>query len=207
MLFGPFWYVFWIGNLLLGTAVPLLLLAAFPRRPKVVGLAGLMIAALFLSVRLNIVIPGLTRPELEGLQHAFTDQRLTFSYFPSTTELLVGLFVVAFGVGLFFLGQWLLPITGLWILGLDWLLFTQNTIVLGLATPLLVILGFIGGTLGTYVFQSRFAGDRGPSAWLKSLLAGIVVGVPFPLAGTFVGGWILFNSGLASLRDRFLRRN
>ena len=103
--------------------------------------------------------------------------------------------------------QWLLPITGLWILGLDWLLFTQNTIVLGLATPLLVILGFIGGTLGTYVFQSRFAGDRGPSAWLKSLLAGIVVGVPFPLAGTFVGGWILFNSGLASLRDRFLRRN
>ena len=111
VLFGPYWYVFWIGNLLLGTAIPLLLLAAFPRKPKVVGLAGLMIAAFFLSVRLNIVIPGLTRPELEGLEHAFTDQRLTFSYFPSSTEILVGLFVVAFGVGLFFLGQWLLPIT------------------------------------------------------------------------------------------------
>jgi hypothetical protein len=78
--------------------------------------------------------------------------------------------------------------------------------VLGLATPLSVVLGFIGGTLGTHYFQTRYGGDRGPSAWLKSLVAGIVVGIPFPLAGTFVGGWILFNSGLHGLRDRFLRR-
>ena len=102
--------------------------------------------------------------------------------------------------------QWLLPVTGAWILGLDWLLFTQNTLVLGLATPLLVVIGFVGGTLGTYFFQGRYAGDRGLTAWLKSLLAGIVVGIPFPLAGTFVGGWILFSSGLASLRDRLLRK-
>lgn len=102
--------------------------------------------------------------------------------------------------------QWLLPVTGLWILGLDWLLFTQNTLVLGLATPLLVVIGFLGGTLGTYFFQSRYADDCGLSVWIKSLLAGIVVGIPFPLAGTFVGGWILFISGLASVRDRLLRR-
>jgi hypothetical protein len=102
--------------------------------------------------------------------------------------------------------QWLLPVTGLWILGLDWLLFTQNAIVLGLATPLLVVVGFLGGALGTYHFQSRFAGDRGAGAWIKSLLAGIVVGIPFPLAGTFVGGWILFHSGLVSVKDRLLRK-
>jgi len=42
--------------------------------------------------------------------------------------------------------------------------------------------------------------------WLKAILAGLVVGIPVPLAGTFVGGWILFNSGLASIRDRMLRR-
>jgi hypothetical protein len=102
--------------------------------------------------------------------------------------------------------QWLLPVTGAWILGLDWLLFANNTLSLYLATPLLAVAGFIGGTLGTHFFQTRYAGDRGATAWIKSLLAGIVVGIPFPLAGTFVGGWILFNSGLASIRDRVLRK-
>ncbi len=46
--------------------------------------------------------------------------------------------------------QWLLPVTGAWILGLDWLLFAENTMSLYLATPLLVVAGFIGGTLGTH---------------------------------------------------------
>ncbi len=103
-------------------------------------------------------------------------------------------------------GQWLLPVTGVWILGLDWLLFAENTLSLYLATPLLAVVGFVGGALGTHFFQTRYAGDRGATAWIKSLLAGIVVGLPFPLAGSFVGGWILFNSGLASVRDRLLRR-
>jgi hypothetical protein len=102
--------------------------------------------------------------------------------------------------------QWLLPVTGVWILGLDWLLFAENTLSLYLATPLLIAAGFVGGALGTHFFQTRYGGDRGASAWIKSLLAGIVVGLPFPLAGTFVGGWILFNSGLASLRARLLRK-
>lgn len=103
-------------------------------------------------------------------------------------------------------GQWLLPATGAWILGLDWLLFAENTLSLYLATPLLVVAGFVGGAVGTYYLQSRYAGDRGAAAWLKSLLAGIVVGLPFPLAGTFVGGWILFHSGLTSVRDRLMRK-
>jgi len=102
--------------------------------------------------------------------------------------------------------QWLLPATGAWILGLDWFLFSQETITLGLAVPATAVVGFIGGAIGTYLFQTRFAGDRGPGAWLKAILAGVVVGIPVPLAGTFIGGWILFNSGLASMRDRMLRR-
>jgi hypothetical protein len=91
------------------------------------------------------------------------------------------------------------------ILGLDWFLFSQETITLFVATPLTAIVGFLGGALGTYFFQSRYAGERGPSVWLKSILAGIVVGIPVPLAGTFVGGWILFNSGLASVRERLFQ--
>lgn len=102
--------------------------------------------------------------------------------------------------------QWLLPATGAWILGLDWFLFSQETISLGLAVPATAVVGFLGGAIGTYLLQTRFAGDRSWTAIVKSVLAGIVVGIPVPLAGTFVGGWILFNSGLHSIRDRMLRR-
>jgi hypothetical protein len=102
--------------------------------------------------------------------------------------------------------QWLLPVTGAWILGLDWLLFAENTLSLYLATPVLVVAGLVGGAVGTHYFQTRYGGDRGAVAWIKALLASIVVGLPFPLAGTFVGGWILFNSGLHSVRDRFFRK-
>ena len=111
VLFGPFWWAFWIGNLLLGMAVPIALLALFPRSPKVVGIAGFLAAAMFFTVRANIVIPGLTRPELIGLECAYSDLRLTFAYVPSSMEMLVSLFVIAMGVGLFFLGHWLLPLT------------------------------------------------------------------------------------------------
>ncbi|MBI3977310.1 MAG: polysulfide reductase NrfD, partial [Chloroflexi bacterium] len=111
LLFGPFWWVFWIGHVLLGVGVPVLLLALWPRLPRVVGAAGFMIAALFITVRANIVVPGLVVPELQGLERAFTDQRLHFNYFPSAHELLVSVFVAAFGIGLFFVGYWLLPIT------------------------------------------------------------------------------------------------
>jgi hypothetical protein len=49
-------------------------------------------------------------PELHGLERAYTDLRLTFNYAPSLLEYQVSVFVAAFGVGLFFLGYWLLPL-------------------------------------------------------------------------------------------------
>lgn len=35
-------------------------------------------------------------------------------------------------------GRLLLPVSGLWILGLDWLLFSSNVLSLGIATPVLI---------------------------------------------------------------------
>jgi hypothetical protein len=102
----------------------------------------------------------------------------------------------------------LLPATGLWILALDWLLFSQDTVTLGLSTPLTALVGFLAGSAGTYLFQHRSARDDRPTSVLKALLAGLVVGVPFPLAGTVVGAWVLARSGLADLKDRLRpRRN
>ncbi len=92
--------------------------------------------------------------------------------------------------------RFLLPITGAWILGLDWLFFSQDVLSLGLATPILVVVGFLLGGAGTLYFQRRFAKEGWLPALLKALLAGIAVGVPWPIFGTIVGGWILLASGL-----------
>jgi hypothetical protein len=88
------------------------------------------------------------------------------------------------------------PSSGLLILGLDWLLFSGSVLSLGLSTPALVLAGFVLGTVGTGVLQSRYGGD---GTWMsvgKGLLGGIAVGIPLPIVGTAVGGAILALSGL-----------
>ncbi|MBI4115628.1 MAG: polysulfide reductase NrfD [Candidatus Omnitrophica bacterium] len=101
ILFGPFWWVFWITHLLLGSLLPILLLARWPDKPKVAGLAGALVATLFMSVRLNVVIPGLAVPILPGIEEAIRHPRLTTFYVPSLHEWLVLMFVIALGI-LFF---------------------------------------------------------------------------------------------------------
>ena len=96
----------------------------------------------------------------------------------------------------------LLPASGLWIFALDWLLFSSNLLSLGLATPIVVCLGFLLGSAGTFYLQSRFAGERKWLTAVKALFAGIVVGVPWPLTGTLIGGWVLFLSGLGKLQNK-----
>jgi len=111
ILFGPYWWVFWVVHLGLGVLVPGLILTLRGRDIVWVGTAGFLIATTFISVRLNIVLPGLALEQLVGLEQAYVDPRLSLTYFPSVMEWLVGLFVVAFGVGLFYAGYQLLPIT------------------------------------------------------------------------------------------------
>jgi hypothetical protein len=99
-------------------------------------------------------------------------------------------------------GQFMLPATGLLIMGLDWLCFSEDAVTLGLAIPLTFVSGFLAGGIGTYHLQRKYGHDTRAAAWLKAVLAGFLVGIPFPLAGTFVGAWILATSGLLSLKNR-----
>ncbi len=110
ILFGPYWWAFWFVHLGMGVLIPILILLIRGRNILWVGSAGFLIAVTFITVRLNIVLPGLALPQLPGLERAYEGSRLRFSYFPSDMEWLVGLFVVAFGVGLFYAGYKLLPI-------------------------------------------------------------------------------------------------
>ena len=102
--------------------------------------------------------------------------------------------------------RFLLPATGLLILVLDWLLFSSNVLSAWLATPAVIVLGFALGSVGTFMVQRKAANDRPAIAVLKALLAGIVVGVPWPVGGTIVGGWVLLTSGLADAKKEIMNK-
>jgi len=73
MMFGPFWYVFWVGQLGLGALIPLTLI--FNKRtgsvPGWVGAASALIVLGVVGVRLNIVIPPFTVPLMPGVDTAY----------------------------------------------------------------------------------------------------------------------------------------
>lgn len=94
------------------------------------------------------------------------------------------------------------PASGLLILGLDWLLFSENVITLGLSTVFAAVVGFAVAGIGIGVIQRVYGDDSLGKAFVKGLLAGITVGIPLPVAGTAVGGGILALSGLNKLWGR-----
>ena len=112
MLFGPFWWVFWIGHLLLGSLVPIYLLVRHPDSPKWAGLAGALAAIFFMAVRLNIVIPGQVASILPGLEGAVRHPRLMTFYVPSLHEWLVLAFVIALGILMFAVAKRRLALLG-----------------------------------------------------------------------------------------------
>lgn len=99
-------------------------------------------------------------------------------------------------------GSFLHPATGALILGLDWLLFSGTLATGGAALMLAVVLGLTLGGIGTCCIQRFWAKERWSRALLKGVLGGMVVGLPFPIGGTLVGGAVLASSGLDQLRDR-----
>ncbi len=104
MLWGPYWWVFWIVHLLFGAIVPIALLAT---RRKVLWMAGGALTAIaFVSARLNILIPGQTLSEIKGLNEAFYHERLVFDYKATWEEYLVALFLVAAAATFYYLGVW-----------------------------------------------------------------------------------------------------
>lgn len=95
---GPFWYVFWLGQLLLGALIPLVLIYVWPARTaKAVhlGLAGLCVAIGVFCIRLNIVIPALAVPVFRGFDHAIDSPRLSSLYIPNWIEWVSSLGIVA----------------------------------------------------------------------------------------------------------------
>jgi molybdopterin-containing oxidoreductase family membrane subunit len=112
IMFGPFPYVFWLGQVGLAGLVPLLLLAVpkFKNTPCWVGMAALSTAIGLVAVRLNLIVPAFIIPMLKGLETAYQDARLSYFYFPSFWEWASSLGLIAF-FGLLFIALFnLLPL-------------------------------------------------------------------------------------------------
>jgi molybdopterin-containing oxidoreductase family membrane subunit len=98
IMFGPFWYVFWIGQLGLGAVAPLYLV--LNRRTGSssgwVGVASALIVVGIVAVRLNIVIPPFTVPLLPGVDTAYPLGRFATFDFTGFAGALFGLAIILF---------------------------------------------------------------------------------------------------------------
>lgn len=112
VLKGPYPAVFWVGQLGLGSLIPIVLLAWGLRKriPSLIAGASLSIVVAFVTVRLNMVIPAMSVEEIRGLTSAVASPRLSAFYFPSWMEWQVIFFIIGVGGILFALGWRILPL-------------------------------------------------------------------------------------------------
>jgi hypothetical protein len=96
-------------------------------------------------------------------------------------------------------GQWsrLHPLSGVAILLLDNLFFGIKVMTAGLGMPVTATLAFWTTLFAVWFIQRRLVGEDRRMCFLKALAAGVIAGLPFSIAGTAVGAWVILRSGLA----------
>jgi molybdopterin-containing oxidoreductase family membrane subunit len=111
ILFGPYWWAFWILQLLLGIIVPIIILLgpARYRPPIVAGIAGILVLVGLAVGRTAIIFPALSIPDLEGLAEAFHGPHLNYDYVPSLMEWSVTIGVVGLATLAYLIGTDRLP--------------------------------------------------------------------------------------------------
>ena len=107
LLFGQYWWAFWILQTLLGSLIPIFFLAQrkYAQRGYLAAGMGLLILMGFAVARANIVFPALTVPELEALGSAYNNPHLQFEYFPSLMEWAVTVGTVGLATLGYLIGQ------------------------------------------------------------------------------------------------------
>jgi molybdopterin-containing oxidoreductase family membrane subunit len=104
VLFGPYWWSFWLLHGGVGVLAPLLILLV-GRGKLAVATAAFLVVAGFSALPPNIIIPALAVEPLLGLVRAYTDVRLHLDYYPSQAEWLVLLFITGAGWLIFLVGS------------------------------------------------------------------------------------------------------
>ena len=106
VMFGHYWWAFWIAQLLIGSLIPIIFLSQpkFAKHSSWAGWMGLLVLIGYGFARGLIIFPALTVPELASLTTAFSGPHLSFDYFPSLMEWAVtsgtiGIAVLGFLIG------------------------------------------------------------------------------------------------------------
>lgn len=101
-------------------------------------------------------------------------------------------------------GRWLRlhPVSGVAILLLDNLFFGLKMMTAGLGMPVTATLAFWTTLLAVWFIQRKLVGEDRRMCFGKALASGIVAGLPFSIAGTLVGGWVLLSAGLSPWQHR-----
>ena len=107
--YGP---IFWIGQIGLAAVLPILLISLSRKNGSTIlkGLAGLSTVIGIIAVRINLILQAYVSPQISGLEKAYVDSRLVYSYFPSSIEILSSIGIIAIVVLLFSIAWELLPI-------------------------------------------------------------------------------------------------
>lgn len=108
IMFGRYWYVFWLGQIGLAWLLPILIGSMSATKNKVnwLGFAGLCTVVGIVCVRFNLVMPAYTEHQLPGLDKSFEGfTRLSYSYFPSGIEWMTSIGLWALLV-LIFIAMW-----------------------------------------------------------------------------------------------------
>ncbi|MFH0824788.1 MAG: NrfD/PsrC family molybdoenzyme membrane anchor subunit [Pseudomonadota bacterium] len=103
LLFGDYWPVFWILHVFAGSLIPLALFSTGSKGAW--AAASVLLLVGFAAARMNVLIPGQIAGQIAGLQQAFQDVRLMYSYHPTTMEYLVGCSMPAVGMAVFYIGM------------------------------------------------------------------------------------------------------
>jgi hypothetical protein len=98
------------------------------------------------------------------------------------------------------------PASGVVILAMDWLIFGTDLFTGFLALPSMCVIGFLASFPFLLAIQRKWSKDSLPSAMGKAFIGAFLVGLPFPITGTLLGGAILALAGLPHHPVEMVRR-
>jgi len=112
VLFGPYWWLFWIVEVGLGIVVPIaiVVLPQTRNRNGWLGFLGLSVVIAMLAARFTLVIPPQITPLFPESLGAYDHFRYAYGYSPSVMDLMVFVGVVAIGMWIMLLAGKYLPL-------------------------------------------------------------------------------------------------